>query len=81
MLPESPPVLTVREVAKALRVSVPTIYRWVKGGELEAIRHGKQWSRGQAGRGGAIRIPAAVVAAKLQAIHDLCGTHDLDEVA
>jgi excisionase family DNA binding protein len=71
VLPESPPVLTVREVAKALRVSVPTVYRWVKDGELEAIRHGKQWSRGQAGRGGAIRIPASVVAAKLQAIHDL----------
>ncbi|MFD0405575.1 helix-turn-helix domain-containing protein [Kitasatospora sp. NPDC127116] len=71
MLPESPPVLTVKEVARALRVSVPTIYRWVQDGELESIRHGKQWSRGKAGRGGAIRIPAAVVAAKLQAIHDM----------
>ncbi|MFG3051867.1 helix-turn-helix domain-containing protein [Kitasatospora sp. NPDC048239] len=71
MLPESPPVLTVKEVAKALRVSIPTIYRWVQDGELEAIRHGKQWSRGQAGRGGAIRIPRAVVAAKIQAMHDL----------
>jgi excisionase family DNA binding protein len=71
MLPESPPVLTVRETAKALRVSVPTVYRWVKDGELEAIRHGKQWSRGQTGRGGAIRIPAAIVAAKLQVIHDI----------
>jgi excisionase family DNA binding protein len=71
MLPESPPVLTVKEAAKALRVSPPTIYRWVHEGRLEAIRHGKQWSRGQTGRGGAIRIPASVVAAKLQALHNL----------
>ncbi|MEV7770545.1 helix-turn-helix domain-containing protein [Kitasatospora sp. NPDC086791] len=71
MLPESPPVLTVKETARALRVSVPTIYRWVHEGELEAIRHGKQWSRGQAGRGGAIRIPRSVVAAKIQALYDL----------
>ncbi|MGW6912556.1 helix-turn-helix domain-containing protein [Kitasatospora sp. NPDC054939] len=71
MLPESPPLLTVKEVAQLLRVSVPTVYRWVQDGELESIRHGKQWSRGQPGRGGAIRIPAAVVAAKLQAVTDL----------
>lgn len=71
MLPESPPTLTVREAAAALRVSVPTVYRWVKDGELNAIRHGKQWSRGQEGRGGAITIPEAVVAAKLQLICNL----------
>lgn len=71
MLPETPPTLTVREAAAALRVSVPTIYRWVKDGQLKAIRHGEQWSRGQEGRGGAISIPESVVAAKIQILRDL----------
>lgn len=71
MLPETPPTLTVRETAAALRVSVPTVYRWVKDGQLKAIRLGEQWSRGQEGRGGAISIPEAVVAAKVQMLRNI----------
>ena len=35
------PVLTVAEVADALRVSTMTVYRLVNGGELPALRVGK----------------------------------------
>ncbi len=58
---QSPPMLTVSEVARRLRVSKSTVYRWIHDGEMKAIRHGKQWSRGQEGRGGAIRIPLVEV--------------------
>jgi excisionase family DNA binding protein len=70
MPPKSPPTLTVRQAATALQVSVPTIYRWIHDGQLKAVRHGSQWSRGREGRGGAISIPVAVVNAKLQALYD-----------
>jgi excisionase family DNA binding protein len=60
---QSPPMLSVSEVARRLRVSKSTVYRWVHEGTLGAVRHGKQWSRGQEGRGGAIRIPEDQVAA------------------
>lgn len=71
MLPETIPVLTVKETAAALGISVPTAYRWVKEGTLPAIRWGRQWSRGQENRGGAIRIPEAAVAAKLRELNEL----------
>lgn len=58
---QSPPMLTVSEVAVRLRVSKSTVYRWIHDGDLSAVRHGKQWSRGQEGRGGAIRIPRSEV--------------------
>lgn len=35
------PVLTVGEVADALRVSTMTVYRLVQGGDLPALRVGK----------------------------------------
>lgn len=59
---QSPPMLTVGEVSRRLRVSKSTVYRWIHDGELKAIRHGKQWSRGQEGRGGAIRISESEIA-------------------
>lgn len=57
------PVLTVQEVAVALRTHVSTVYRWIKSGELEAIRYGRACTCGANVRGGAIRIPASVVEA------------------
>ena len=33
---------TVREAAEALRVSVPTVWRWVRSGQLTAYRVGKR---------------------------------------
>ena len=36
-------LLTVREVAEAMRVSTMTVYRLIKGGELPAIRVGKHF--------------------------------------
>jgi len=33
---------TVREAADALRVSVPTVWRWVRSGQLAAYRVGKR---------------------------------------
>lgn len=65
MLPASPNLLTVREAAAALRVSKPTIYRWIANGELPAIRYGQPRPEGDARRGGAIRIPEAAVQAYL----------------
>lgn len=35
--------LTVRDLAKLLRVSEKTIYRWIKGGEIPAYRLGEQY--------------------------------------
>ncbi len=37
------PLLTVAEVADLLRVSNMTVYRLIKGGELAAIRVGKNY--------------------------------------
>jgi excisionase family DNA binding protein len=57
------PVLTVKEVATALRTHPSTVYRWINSGELEAIRYGRACTCGASVRGGAIRIPASVVEA------------------
>jgi excisionase family DNA binding protein len=65
MLPASQPLLTVQEAAVALRVSKPTIYRWIAQGDLPAIRYGQPRPEGDARRGGAIRIPEAAVLAYL----------------
>lgn len=65
MLPDRPPLLTVKEVAAALRVSPPTVYRWISDGEMEAIRYGKPLIVGGAKRGGAIRIRKSEVDARL----------------
>ncbi len=37
------PLLTVREVAEAMRVSNMTVYRLIKAGHLAAIRVGKNY--------------------------------------
>jgi excisionase family DNA binding protein len=63
MLPAAQKLLTVREAAIALRVSKPTIYRWVASGDLPAIRYGQPRPDGDVRRGGAIRIPEAAVTA------------------
>lgn len=84
MLPEMPDVMTVKEAATALKVSVPTAYRMVKEGRLASIRWGTQWSRGREGRGGAILIPVAEVASKLRQLNELAekaGHADLAEAA
>jgi excisionase family DNA binding protein len=65
MLPASQPLLTVQEAADALRVSKPTIYRWIAQGDLPAIRYGQPRPEGDVRRGGAIRIPEAAVLAYL----------------
>jgi excisionase family DNA binding protein len=36
-------LLTVSEVARAMRVSNMTVYRLIKGGELPAVRVGKNY--------------------------------------
>ncbi|MFD9564389.1 helix-turn-helix domain-containing protein [Streptomyces sp. NPDC059994] len=61
MLPNGPKLLTVREVAAALRVSIPTIYRWVATGSLPSIRYGQESVADEQKRGGAIRIPESAV--------------------
>jgi excisionase family DNA binding protein len=65
MLPAAQKLLTVREAAATLRVSKPTIYRWIAAGELPAIRYGQPRPDGDVRRGGAIRIPEAAVLAYL----------------
>lgn len=66
MLPAAPKLLTVGETAVTLRVSKPTIYRWIANGALPAIRYGQPRVEGEARRGGAIRIPEAAVLACLE---------------
>ncbi|WP_438489541.1 helix-turn-helix domain-containing protein [Streptomyces sp. S186] len=61
MLPAAQKLLTVGEAAATLRVSKPTIYRWIANGELPAIRYGQPRPEGDARRGGAIRIPKDAV--------------------
>ena len=41
--PITGPLLTVAEVAEVLRVSNMTVYRLIKGGELAALRVGKNY--------------------------------------
>ncbi len=65
MLPASKNLLTVGEAAAALRVSKPTIYRWIANGELPAIRYGQPRPVEDTRRGGAIRIPESAVTAFL----------------
>jgi excisionase family DNA binding protein len=40
---EQPTLLTVREVAEAMRVSTMTVYRLIRAGSLRAIRVGKHF--------------------------------------
>ena len=42
------PLLTVAEVADALRVSTMTVYRLIKGGDIPALRVGKNYRIRQA---------------------------------
>ncbi|MCX5158110.1 helix-turn-helix domain-containing protein [Streptomyces sp. NBC_00264] len=55
----------MKETAVALRISEPTVYRWIANGDLPAIRYGQPRPEGDARRGGAIRIPKGVVMALL----------------
>lgn len=63
MLPAAQELLTVKETAAVLRVSEPTVYRWIANGDLPAIRYGQPRAEGDTRRGGAIRIEKGVVMA------------------
>ncbi|MFK8850464.1 helix-turn-helix domain-containing protein [Streptomyces sp. Ac-502] len=63
MLPAAQELLTVKETAAVLRVSEPTVYRWIANGDLPAIRYGQPRAEGDTRRGGAIRIEKDVVMA------------------
>ena len=65
MLPAAQKLLTVREAAVLLRISRPTVNRWIDNGDLPAIRYGQPRAEGDTRRGGAIRIPEAAVLAYL----------------
>lgn len=41
--PEQPEFLTPQEVAELLRVSVYTVRRWIKEGDLPAYKVGRSW--------------------------------------
>jgi excisionase family DNA binding protein len=61
MLPAAHKLLTVAETAKLLRISKPTVYRWVASGDLPSIQYGQPRAEGETRRGGAIRIPSSAV--------------------
>jgi len=42
------PVMSIEEVAEYLKISVPTIYRMVRRGQLPGIKLGRQWRFRQA---------------------------------
>jgi excisionase family DNA binding protein len=54
---ETPQLLTVREVARRTRQSIPTVYRQIKAGQLDAYRIGVN---------GPLRVPAHAVDELLQ---------------
>lgn len=58
-------LLTVAEVATALRTHVSTVYRWIRVGEMRAVRFGRACTCGSTARGGAIRIPASELHVRL----------------
>lgn len=39
----NPALLTLKQTAEQLSVSIRTVRRWVKAGELPAIKLGSQW--------------------------------------
>jgi excisionase family DNA binding protein len=65
MLSAAHKLLTVKETAVELRVSEPTVYRWIACGDLPSIRYGQTRVAGDTRRGGAIRIPRSAVEALL----------------
>lgn len=42
-LPESNPLLSLREICRLLGVSLRTVYRWIKSGQLPAMKVGGRW--------------------------------------
>lgn len=61
-------LFTVREVAEKLRVSRPTVYRWIESGRLKAFRYGQPHEPGRkAGHGGALRVSITEVERELAA--------------
>jgi len=40
-------MMTLRQVAAEVMVSMPTIYRWLKSGKLKAVKMGKVWRVGE----------------------------------
>ncbi len=41
--PNLPTYFTPEEVATALRVTAPTVYEWLRSGQLEGVKAGKFW--------------------------------------
>lgn len=56
-------LLTTRQVQDLLKIDRTTIYRMVEGGQLPAIRVGKQWRFTQADLDRLLTTPATVIAA------------------
>jgi excisionase family DNA binding protein len=67
--PNLPTYFMPEEVAAALRVTEPTVYEWLRSGQLEGVKAGKFWRVSQEaleaflkierGRGGRPKKPAA----------------------
>jgi excisionase family DNA binding protein len=36
-------MLTLREIQKELKVSIRTVYRWIRSGKLKAVKLGGVW--------------------------------------
>lgn len=61
-------LLTVREAATQLRVSRPTIYRWIKTGRLKSVRYGQPHAPdAQTSYGGSMRVRVTEVERELAA--------------
>lgn len=61
-------LLTVREAATKLRVSRPTIYRWINTGRLKAVRYGQPHvPNAQTSHGGSLRVTITEVERELAA--------------
>lgn len=43
MIEESPPLLTLREAARLLEVDPRTLARWIRAGDVRAVRLASRW--------------------------------------
>lgn len=63
-------ILTVKQVAELLQVSIPQVRRMIANGELSAMKVGREWRVPKAGARRTVRAGAAVTGAVRVVVDD-----------